>query len=170
MNWLRAERPWHVVPEHKAKRPRTFCAVGLGFRHAIANIKGMSNARKRHCAFALAVTALFAAAGPAAAQYDRDGRYVPSPLGVPADPYARPIPLSSGKPGVQKGTPSLPRAYEPQPPPPPAAVLPRPRLSPGFTNTLPLRFERARCDEVWTKSTGLTPSAFKRRCAALRRN
>ena len=48
---------------------------------------------------ATALAALIAVEGSALAQYDRDGRYVPSPRGVPQDPYARPIPMYPGTPG-----------------------------------------------------------------------
>ena len=65
----------------------------------------------------IALLALGCTAWPAAAQYDRDGRYVPSPNGIPADPTARPIPMYSGTPGEAIGTPSLPR-------PPPAVIVP----------------------------------------------
>lgn len=70
-----------------------------------------------------------AVATPAAAQYDRDGRYVPSPNGVPQDPYARPIPMYPGTPGEAIGTPSLPRAaIQPSPEvnrlPPPTTSYP----------------------------------------------
>jgi len=53
---------------------------------------------------AAALAALIAVEGPALAQYDRDGRYVPSPMGVPQDPYARPIPMYPGTPGGAAGT------------------------------------------------------------------
>ena len=67
-----------------------------------------------------------AAATPARAQYDRDGRYVPSPNGIPSDPTARPIPMYSGTPGSAIGTPIMPRADMI---PPAAPPQPTPRLS-----------------------------------------
>jgi hypothetical protein len=54
-------------------------------------------------------------AASASAQYDRDGRYVPSPNGVPLDPTARPVPMDSGKPGDAIGTPIMPRSEIPRP-------------------------------------------------------
>ena len=51
------------------------------------------------------LAALIAIESSALAQYDRNGRYVPSPMGVPQDPYARPIPMYPGTPGGAVGTP-----------------------------------------------------------------
>ena len=105
------------------------------------------------------------------AQYDRDGRYVPSPNGIPTDPYPRPIPLYPGTPGRAIGTPSLPRYAIPPPqfvaPPavPPIRAypfesLPKPRLVPLAAGS---------CRNGWSRSTGLTPTAFRRQCAHLPR-
>ncbi len=111
--------------------------------------------------------AVIAAAGPAHAQYDRDGRYVPSPMGVPRDPYAAPVPTYPGTPGGTTGTPIWPRGTQPSPPPkvleqrpmdvPPSAAVP--------TGIVPLSLEQ--CDEGWSKSTHVTPVEFRRRCALL---
>jgi hypothetical protein len=65
---------------------------------------------------AIALAALIAVERAALAQYDRDGRYVLSPMGVPQDPYARPIPMYPGTPGGAVGTPILPRAAIPETP------------------------------------------------------
>ena len=65
---------------------------------------------------AATLAALIAVEGSASAQYDRDGRYVPSPRGVPQDPYARPIPMYPGTPGGAVGTPIRPRAAIPETP------------------------------------------------------
>ena len=110
---------------------------------------------------------MIAAAGSSWAQYDRDGRYVPSPMGVPADPDARPIPLYPGTPGGAIGTPSLPRLA---PPPPPAAMTPRltePSTRSG--SSLPVPFKVEQCSKDWSASMGMSRIEFKRRCHALRR-
>lgn len=118
------------------------------------------------------VTAALAAAPPALAQYDRNGKYVPSPLGQPADPYARPIPQYSGKPGAAIGTPSLPRAYETKPPPPP--VLRRePEVITVYPSQLPVRLPvpltREQCEEGWSVATNIPRVEFNRRCARMKR-
>ena len=74
----------------------------------------------------IVAVAILVAATPAFAQYDRDGRYIPSPNGIPSDPTARPIPMYSGTPGAAIGTPITPRA---EITPPPALPQPTPRLS-----------------------------------------
>lgn len=115
----------------------------------------------------LAGTLMSLAAGGAAAQYDKDGRYVPSPGGVPTDPYARPIPNYPGNPGGAIGTPIWPRGPELPAPP---KVLQQPRTSPGIiysTPVVPLSVEQ--CDQGWAKSTHLTPVEFRRRCTLLKR-
>lgn len=116
------------------------------------------------------VVALLALSGSSAlAQYDRDGRYVPSPNGIPADPYARPIPLYPGTPGQAIGTPSLPRnAY-----PPPQVIAPLqsppvrtyPAEAAPVPHFVPLTAEACRIG--WRRETGLTRAGFKRRCAGL---
>jgi hypothetical protein len=101
---------------------------------------------------------LVAAVMPATAQYDRDGRYVVSPNGVPLDPNARPIPLYPGTPGGAIGTPSPAR--------PPTLILPdvsRPVSSePLPTYRVPLTVKR--CRMGWTPETGTGRGEFARRC------
>lgn len=115
----------------------------------------------------VALAAAIALAGPGQAQYDRDGRYVPSPLGVPADPYARPIPNYPGTPGGAIGTPSWPRAV---PAPPPAGtILPRPVLPYGrATAPWPQPVLLRICREGWSKSTGLSRVEYNRACRQTR--
>ncbi len=108
----------------------------------------------------VAAAAIAATAGYGHAQYDRDGRYVPSPGGIPSDPYARPIPGYSGTPGGAIGTPSLPRYLYPPP-----AVITAPRQTVPATvlpSSRPLSIEQ--CHDGWSKSTRVTPVEFKRRC------
>lgn len=102
------------------------------------------------------------------AQYDRDGRYVPSPLGIPADPYARPIPNYSGKPGDNKGTPIWPRGAMPSPAPLPK-MLPRPSTPVHrLPSRLPVAVSAEQCAEGWSQSVGkalgLTRVQFNRSC------
>ena len=103
------------------------------------------------------------------AQYDKDGRYVPSPNGVPADPYARPVPLYPGTPGQAIGTPSLPRnAINPVPP---IAPLQVPDRAPVYQyNPRPYLVRiptEKQCRAGWSAASGLTPREFQRRCDRL---
>jgi hypothetical protein len=119
----------------------------------------------KNVAFAAAVTvAWIAAAGAAVAQYDRDGRYVPSPMGVPQDPFARPVPMYPGGPGRAIGTPALPRgAYPESPVAPPRRDIPS---TPPLRSTfVPLTLDQ--CAKPWSKATRVTPTEFRRRCASM---
>ena len=78
-------------------------------------------------------------ASPAQGQYDRDGRYVPSPNGVPFDPNARPIPMYQGTPGGAIGTPASPRSVVPTLP----EMTPRGPDVPLNTGRSPQRFLKA---------------------------
>lgn len=107
------------------------------------------------------------ASAPAEAQYDRDGRYVPSPNGIPQDPTRSTVPGYSGSPGGTLGTPNLPQSMNP----------PVPRLAPlkpAERYEVPLgqrvvRLTLEQCDEGWSKDLRVTPTEFRRRCAAMRR-
>ena len=113
---------------------------------------------------AATLAALVAVEGSASAQYDRDGRYVPSPRGIPQDPYARPIPMYPGTPGGAVGTPIRPRGAVPEP-----LVVPPLRESPQ-TSPLSPRFvplSLAQCETPWSRATRLTPTEFRRRCASM---
>jgi hypothetical protein len=95
---------------------------------------------------------------PLAAQYDRDGRYVPSPNGVPTDPDARLIPMYPGTPGGAIGTPSLPR---------PPALAPRlqpPAPSPSQLLEQRLPRDTGFCTAGWSRATRLTATEFRRVC------
>ena len=115
------------------------------------------------------VTAILAASiavqWSALAQYDRDGRYVPSPRGVPQDPNARPIPMYPGTPGGAVGEPIRPRGAIPEPlvvPPLPRDI---PQTSPLYPRFVPLSL--AQCGTPWSRATKLTPTEFRRRCASM---
>jgi hypothetical protein len=104
--------------------------------------------------------------GGAVAEYDRDGRYVPSPLGIPADPYARPIPNYSGKPGDNKGTPIWPRGTPSAPLP---TMLPRTEAPVNrYPSRLPVALTPEQCADGWSKSLGLTKVEFNRVCRRVR--
>ena len=108
----------------------------------------------------LILVVLAAAAAPAGAQYDRDGRYVPSPMGVPADPHARPVPLHPGTPGGTVGTPIWPRGAMPPPPyvqprPPDPVLVPLPSSRP---------LSPAQCRREWTPRLGMGRDEFDARC------
>jgi hypothetical protein len=118
---------------------------------------------------ALAVIGLATVAFPVLAQYDRDGRYVPSPNGIPIDPGARPITNYPGTPGAAIGTPQLPRQLTDPPqaksPPivftpttPPRATTPRPQIVPLTVS---------QCEDGWSRATHVTPTEFRRRCHLL---
>ncbi|MBV1694678.1 MAG: hypothetical protein KGP27_09485 [Hyphomicrobiales bacterium] len=105
--------------------------------------------------------------GVASAQYDRDGRYVPSPNGIPADPNARLIPLYPGTPGQAIGTP-LPPRMDPVPRPP--AMTPRIDTPPSNSYwRSQVRIDRARCRAGWSRATGLSRIEFRRRCSLVLR-
>lgn len=108
------------------------------------------------------------AAAPVLAQYDRDGRYVPSPMGVPADPYARPIPNYPGTPGAATGTPIWPRGAIPQMPPP-VTLTPPPASAPSYESLPVVPLSKAQCQDGWSRRTGVSRVEFKRRCALLLR-
>ena len=115
----------------------------------------------------LALAALVAVEGSALAQYDRDGRYVPSPMGVPQDPYAAPIPMYPGTPGRAVGTPALPRAAVPETPMVPPLRRDNPQPPPLYPSVVPLTL--GQCGEPWTRATKVTPTEFRRRCASMLR-
>ena len=120
---------------------------------------------KAAIALAASLAALIAVEGSAFAQYDRDGRYVPSPRGVPQDPYARPIPMYPGTPGGAIGEPIRPRVAIPEPlvvPPLPREI---PQTSPLYPRFVPLTL--AQCGTPWSRATKLTPTEFRRRCASM---
>ena len=119
--------------------------------------------------YAIFAGALLLLAGSYAgeAQYDRDGRYVPSPMGKPADPYARPIPLYPGTPGEAIGTPIWPRDPQLRLPP---VTTERPDTSPSVNSSgarvVPLTLEQ--CDAGWSADLGLPRVQFNRRCKRMR--
>lgn len=128
----------------------------------------MSNRWLHRVAAAVLTAAVPALAQPALAQYDRDGKYVPSPLGVPADPYAKPIPNYSGKPGAAIGTPVWPRI---EPYQQPNALAPRPEvpITRRPSNSLPVPISVDQCEEGWSKSTRVPRVEFNRRCRVILR-
>jgi hypothetical protein len=117
----------------------------------------------------IAVAALAATSFHAQAQYDRDGRYVPSPGGVPRDPYAQVIPGYGGTPGRAIGTPNLPRYLEGQSLPPASGFPSRRTVEPivVLPSSRPLSLDQ--CREGWSKSTRVTQTEFRRRCALMER-
>lgn len=110
--------------------------------------------------------AMMTATGDVLAQYDRNGRYVPSPMGVPADPYARVVPNYSGTPGRVTGTPVTP------PPPAPLTVPPLttqrldPRAGTFSAPLVPLTADQ--CQEGWSVETNIPRVEFNRRCSRMR--
>ena len=114
---------------------------------------------------ATTLAALVAVEGSALAQYDRDGRYVPSPMGVPQDPYASPIPMYPGTPGRTVGTPVLPRAAIPEVPVLPPLRSDIPLTPPLYPSFVPLTL--GQCGEPWSRATKMVPTEFRRRCASM---
>lgn len=117
---------------------------------------------KGHCSRLAVALAGLLIVTPSAAQYDRDGRYVPSPMGVPQDPYARPIPGYSGAPGEPKGTPIWPRGAIPQPPElAPMKPGPGERIYPRRDGP-PRRV--VDCRHPWSKSMGIPRETHEKLC------
>lgn len=133
--------------------------------HASSYIGAM---RHSLASFVIPVAAALLTAGSAMAQYDRDGRYVPSPNGIPSDPAARPIPMDPGTPGAAIGTPSLPRSQmaPPHALPAPTTAVP---IQPGSTNLkrfrAPPQENKINCASRWSRSTGITERNFNRMCS-----
>ena len=117
---------------------------------------------------AATLAALIAVEGPVWAQYDRDGRYVPSPRGVPQDPLARPIPMYPGTPGGAVGTPIWPRGAIPKTPVVPPLQRDIPQTPALYQRFVPLSL--AQCGTPWSRATKLTPTEFRRRCASMLRH
>lgn len=115
--------------------------------------------------FRIVAIAAILAGAPAHAQYDRDGRYVPSPMGVPADPYARTVPLYPGTPGGAIGTPIWPRGTQQPPITSTTPQLNSPQTRPS--NGLSVQRRLAACDRGWSEATGLSRKGFEKRCAQL---
>lgn len=119
-------------------------------------------------AIGLVLAAGIAVEGSAFAQYDRDGRYVPSPMGVPQDQYAAPIPMYPGTPGGAVGTPILPRAAVPGTPVVPPLQRDISGAPPPYSSFIPLTL--GQCGEPWSRATKMTPTEFRRRCAGMLRH
>lgn len=99
----------------------------------------------------------------ALAQYDSQGRYVPSPFGKPRDPYRSIVPLYTGKPGGSARLPNRPAAYDVKPPRQPAYDQPVPRRRKGAPADQPIP-TTAQCRTGWSKEIGVTRAWFKRVC------
>ncbi len=131
------------------------------------NTPQITGMRAAVAAMAMAVAMIGFAAAPAHAQYDRDGRYVPSPMGVPQDPYARPVPGYSGSPGVPKGTPIWPRGAIPGPAP--QASMARAPNQPVY----PRRDQKRRvvidCRRPWTPELNVPEASHRWLCAKARK-
>lgn len=100
------------------------------------------------------------------AQYDRDGRYVPSPMGKPADPARTYVPGYTGKPGGSKGLAPLPRIQQVQP----LKVSPydarqKPRT---YTEPLPVAYPtEGQCKAGWSRKFAIPRSRYTRACRAM---
>lgn len=106
-------------------------------------------------------------AAPAQAQYDREGRYVPSPMGKPADPSRTYVPGYTGTPGGTKGYAPLPRIKEVQP-----LKVPQydPRQTPRtyYTEPLPATFPtEEQCRAGWSREFAIPRSRYTRACRAM---
>lgn len=121
----------------------------------------------KRLASAIVLVSFWLPGAPAHAQYDRDGRYVPSPMGVPADPYARVVPFSPGTPGRVTGTPIQPPGPAPLRAPPVTTMPLDPRAGTSEA-TLPVPVTRAMCSEGWSVDTGIPKVEFNRRCRRMR--
>lgn len=170
-------RAWRVALRSDSERVEAiFGARGIGQPRTKPDMSGMNRCLANRV---LAASVLLAAGtlghvhsqaqsqAQTYAQYDRDGRYVPSPMGVPADPYARPIPNYSGKPGDNKGTPIWPRGTPSAPLP---SMLPRSETPPHrLPGRLPVALPAEVCAEGWSRALGLTRVEFNRGCLKYRK-
>lgn len=111
--------------------------------------------------------ALTLSAGPANAQYDRDGRYVPSPMGKPADPSRTYVPGYTGKPGGTNRLAPLPQIKEAQPltyPKYDARQTPRA----NYTEPLPVVSPtEEQCKAGWSRDFAIPRSRYTRACRAM---
>lgn len=120
-----------------------------------------------HAVSFCAAVMLTIASAPAHAQYDRDGRYVPSPMGKPADPARTYVPGYTGKPGGTKGYAPLPRIKEAQPlKVPPYDARQKPRTT--YTEPLPVTFPTAdQCKAGWSREFAIPRSRYTKACRAM---
>lgn len=101
---------------------------------------------------------------PAAnAQYDSSGRYVPSPMGKPSDPYRSSVPGYTGTPGGTKRFAPTPRGFQVQP----LKIPPFTPRQDRQTTTAPLPAvypTRADCKAGWSRDSALPKVRFARAC------
>lgn len=124
--------------------------------------------RKGRCVWHVcAVLALLSASATSAhAQYDRDGRYVPSPMGKPADPARTFVPGYTGKPGGTNRLAPLPRLQQVQPlKVEPYDARQQPRTN---TSTLPVAYPtEEQCKAGWSRDFAIPRSSYTRACRAM---
>ena len=115
---------------------------------------------------ALILVLAAALAGGAHAQYDSQGRYVPSPMGLPADPYRSTVPGYPGTPGGSKRFAPPSRGQQIAPPTiaPFDARLERPASTAPLSVIYPTR---AQCEAGWSRDSGIPKARFARACKAL---
>ncbi len=117
---------------------------------------------------AAALTLLLAAAmaSGALAQYDSQGRYVPSPMGQPGDPYRSTVPGYPGTPGGSKrlAPPSRGQQIETPNIAPFDARLERPSSTAPLSVIYPTR---AQCEAGWSRDSGIPKTRFARACKAM---
>ncbi|MBR2534825.1 MAG: hypothetical protein IKE66_02010 [Hyphomicrobium sp.] len=114
-----------------------------------------------------AALALIAGVAPVHAQYDRDGRYVPSPMGKPADPARTYVPGYTGKPGGTNRLAPLPQLREAQPLRYPKYDA---RQTPpaNYTEPLPVPYPTAeQCKAGWSRDLAIPRSRYTRACRAM---
>lgn len=101
------------------------------------------------------------------AQYDRDGRYVPSPMGKPADPTRSYVPGYTGTPGGTNRIAPLPQIKETQP----LKIAPydaRQKTRIYNTEPLPATFPTAeQCKAGWSREFAIPRSRYTRACRAM---
>ena len=106
------------------------------------------------------------------AEYDSQGRYVPSPMGRPSDPYRSYVPGYTGKP-AEPGKPGEPKRFAPTPR---AMQVPLPKIAPfdarqprpATAEPLPLvQPTPAQCKAGWSRATAISRSRFTRACRAM---
>ncbi len=113
----------------------------------------------------LNVPLLLAGAHSASAEYDANGRYVPSPMGKPSDPYRSYVPGYTGTPGAPKRFAPTPRAFRVEPPLPNLKRFedaPERRIN---TAPLPVVYPTAaQCKTGWSRALAIPRTRFTKAC------
>lgn len=152
----------HTV-RHAGRAPVPMAGLSFGHGPMIGQILGLM------FGLLLALAALLASPRAAFAQYDSQGRYVPSPMGKPSDPYRSYVPGYTGKPGGTKGLSTTPPAYQIKPAQAPAAI-PMPKPATPIAPLMPMIHPTLeQCQAGWSKDFAMPRVRFNRACNVILR-